>query len=39
VPDDLSETGFHRVEVKVERPGVKLRIRTRKGYYFQAQNP
>lgn len=35
VPDNLSETGFHRVEVKVGRKGVKLNIRTRKGYFYE----
>ncbi|HEX5412488.1 MAG TPA: VWA domain-containing protein [Terriglobia bacterium] len=35
VPDNLSETGFHRVEVKVTRKGVKLNIRTRRGYFYE----
>jgi VWFA-related protein len=35
VPDDLSQTGFHRLEVKVKRPGVKLEVRTRRGYYYE----
>jgi VWFA-related protein len=38
VPDDLSETGFHRVVVKVKRQGVKLKIRTRRGYFYEAAN-
>jgi VWFA-related protein len=38
VPDDLSETGFHRLEVKVTRKGVKLDIRTRRGYYYDGSN-
>lgn len=32
VPDDLSSPGFHRIEVKVRRPGV--RVRTRLGYFY-----
>lgn len=36
VPDDLSETGFHHLEVKVDRRGVK--IRTRRGYFYEASN-
>jgi VWFA-related protein len=39
VPDDLSETGFHRLEVKVKRQGVKLEIRTRRGYFYDGSNP
>lgn len=39
VPDDLSQTGFHRIEVKVDRKGVKLKIRTRKGYFYENPNP
>ena len=35
IPDDLSQTGFHRLEVKVKRPGVKLEIRTRRGYFYE----
>jgi VWFA-related protein len=35
VPDDLSQTGFHRLEVKVKRPGMKLDIRTRRGYFYE----
>ena len=35
VPDDLSKIGFHRLEVKVKRPGVKLEVRTRRGYYYE----
>jgi len=37
VPDTLSQTGFHRIEVQVRRPGVK--VRTRAGYFYQAPNP
>jgi len=35
VPDDLSERGFHRLEVKVSKHGV--RVRTRKGYFYEGQ--
>ncbi len=35
VPDDLSQIGFHRLEVKVRRPGMKLEIRTRRGYFYE----
>jgi VWFA-related protein len=38
VPDDLSETGFHRLEVKVKRKGVKLEIRTRRGYFYEGSD-
>jgi len=31
VPDNLTETGFHRIQVEVKRPGVK--VRTRAGYF------
>jgi VWFA-related protein len=33
VPDDLSQRGFHRLEVKVSRHGVK--VRTRRGYFYE----
>ncbi len=33
VPDDLSQRGFHQLEVKVTRKDVK--IRTRKGYFYE----
>jgi VWFA-related protein len=33
VPDDLSRLGFHRIEIKVNRPGT--RVRTRLGYFYE----
>jgi len=32
VPDDLSKLGFHRIEIKVKKPGVQ--VRTRLGYFY-----
>lgn len=32
VPDTLEQRGFHRIEVQVRRPGVK--VRTRAGYFY-----
>ncbi len=37
VPDTLTQTGFHRIEVQVQRPGVK--VRTRAGYFYSGTNP
>jgi VWFA-related protein len=37
IPDTLSQSGFHRVEVEVQRRGVK--VRTRAGYFYQGPNP
>ncbi len=35
VPDTLNQTGFHQIEVRVSRPGIK--VRTRAGYFFEGQ--
>ena len=32
VPDNLAKVGFHRLEIKVNRPGVK--VRARPGYFY-----
>jgi VWFA-related protein len=37
VPDNLSEMGFHRLEVRVQRPRTK--VRTRAGYFYAGQPP
>jgi VWFA-related protein len=37
VPDTLAQTGFHQIQIKVQRPGIK--VRTRAGYFYQAKNP
>jgi VWFA-related protein len=34
VPDTLAQAGFHRIQVAVNRPGVKIRARA--GYFFKA---
>jgi VWFA-related protein len=36
VPDTLTQTGFHRIEVRVQRP--KVKVRTRAGYFYQVAN-
>lgn len=33
VPDDLSQRGFHRLEVRVRKDGVN--VRTRRGYFYE----
>jgi VWFA-related protein len=35
VPSTLSESGFHRIEVRVDKPG--LRVRSRAGYFYQGR--
>lgn len=35
VPDDLSQRGFHRLEIKVRKDGVN--VRTRRGYFYVGQ--
>jgi VWFA-related protein len=37
VPDTLDQTGFHRIEIRVQQPGVK--VRTRAGYFYQPTSP
>jgi len=37
VPDTLEQKGFHRLEVQVRRPGVK--VRTRAGYFYTGKQP
>jgi VWFA-related protein len=32
VPNDLSQSGFHRIEIRVERPGVQ--VRSPEGYFY-----
>jgi len=35
IPDDLGQEGFHRIEVRVKRQGVKVRARA--GYFYDGQ--
>ncbi len=37
VPGTLNHPGFHRIEVQVQRPGVKVRARA--GYFYQPPQP
>ncbi len=36
-PNDFGQTGFHRIEIQVDRPGVT--IRTRAGYFVPEKKP
>jgi Ca-activated chloride channel family protein len=33
IPSTLSETGFHRIQIRIEKPG--LRVRARAGYFYE----
>jgi VWFA-related protein len=35
VPDTLDQTGFHRIEVRVAKPDIKIRARA--GYFYEGQ--
>jgi len=37
VPDTLPQAGFHRIEVHVRRPGLKVRARA--GYFYEPPSP
>jgi VWFA-related protein len=37
IPNTLSQTGFHRIQVEVRRP--KVKVRTRAGYFYEGPNP
>jgi hypothetical protein len=37
VPGTVAQSGFHRIQVQVRRPGV--RVRARAGYFYQPLNP
>lgn len=37
IPNTLDQTGFHRIQVQVRRP--KVKVRTRAGYFYQGTNP
>lgn len=35
IPNTLSQSGFHRIQIRIEKPG--LRVRARAGYFYQSR--